>query len=113
MTPGSPEAKAWFAQFVSTYPQVTVKPMFGHNAAFVNGRMAAGTYGDDVVLKLSEADAAEFVNTYHAEGFEPMPGRPMTGFWVVPAAVRGDEAVLRTWLERALDYIESLPPKQK
>ena len=33
--------------------------------------------------------------------FEPMPGRPMTGFYSLPKAVVADDDALHGWLDRA------------
>ena len=113
MTPGSPETITWFKELMSGYAQATVRPMFGHVAAMVNGRMAVGTYGEDITLRLGEAEAAEAVRELGAVPFEPMPGRAMTGYWLVPGSARDDEPRLREWLERALEFTAGLPPKKK
>jgi hypothetical protein len=51
-----------------------------------------------------------------AEGggpFEPMAGRPMREYVVLPPAWREDEPHrVREWVARSLDHAEELPPKQ-
>ena len=44
--------------------------------------------------------------------FSPMPGRPMTGYIVLPDEVLDDDSALSGWIERSLDYVRSLPPKE-
>ena len=44
--------------------------------------------------------------------FEPMPGRPMREYVVLPAAVLGDAGALARWVRRGVDYAAGLPPKQ-
>ncbi len=113
--PASPQTIAWFRQFAGAYPQVTLKSMFGQVAAFIsdNSQMAAGTFGPDVILRLGPTDRADFIAQYQAEPFEPMPGRPMKEYLLAPPAVRNDEALLRAWFERALEYADSLPAKKR
>jgi hypothetical protein len=90
--------------------------MFGQVAGFVRGQMTGGTFGDEVNMRLSEADRREFVERYGAAGarvFEPMEGRPMKEFVVVPAAVRADAEALVGWMERSVAYTAGLPAKAK
>jgi hypothetical protein len=47
-----------------------------------------------------------------AEPFEPMPGRVMSGYAVLPEAMLGEPDAVRAWLERAHDYAATLPAKQ-
>ena len=47
-----------------------------------------------------------------AAPFMPMPGRPMTGYTVLPPDVVADDTRIRAWVERAIDYGATLPPKQ-
>ena len=46
-----------------------------------------------------------------ATQFEPMPGRPMRGFLIVPPSLVADDEALIPWLERARAHVLSLPPK--
>lgn len=83
--------------------------MFGYPAFFVNGNMIAGTFQDKIVVRLGDDPAIPGAKT--AEPFEPMPGRPMTGFYVVPASVVRSPAKLREWVGRAHAHAKALPPK--
>ena len=55
------EAEAFFKSLLANDPTVTVKPMFGNLAAFVNGNMFAGLYGDDLFVRLSEQESQELL----------------------------------------------------
>jgi TfoX/Sxy family transcriptional regulator of competence genes len=74
--------------------------------------MFTGLFQDRMILRLSEGDRAELLRQPGAKTFEPMPGRPMREYVVVPPSVLGSEALLATWLERALAHARTLPPKQ-
>jgi TfoX/Sxy family transcriptional regulator of competence genes len=111
-TPSSPELAALFDRAVPAGPDVSRRKMFGWPAAFVGGRMFASLHADSVVVRLGPADLAALLELPGSRPFEPMPGRPMTGYAVVPGGMLADEAELRAWLERALTLTRSLPPKK-
>ena len=64
--------------------------MFGYPAAFVGGNMATGLFADHWVVRLPEAEI-EAAKAAGAGSFEPMPGRPMKAFVVIPSADVGDD----------------------
>ena len=51
-------SKALFESLVPGDPRVTVRPMFGNVAAFVNGNMFMGLFGDELFVRLSEGPSA-------------------------------------------------------
>lgn len=106
-----PEAKAFFESVVPDHPAVTVRPMFGNVSAFVNGNMFMGVFGSDLFLRLPEVDR-EAITEEGGGPFEPMPGRPMRDYVMLPAAWRDDPDRLRDWVARSLDHAEELPPKE-
>ncbi|MDP9265815.1 MAG: TfoX/Sxy family protein [Chloroflexota bacterium] len=106
-----PELIANFDRAAPDDPRVTRKPMFGYPALFVNGNMFAGTFQDKVVVRLAEPDRAELLRRKGAEQFEPMAGRPMKEYVIVPPPVVAKPADLRTWIERALTHTAALPAK--
>ncbi len=107
-----PELIASFDRAAPEDPRVTRKPMFGYPALFVNGNMFAGTFQDKVVVRLEEADRAELLTRRGAQQFEPMAGRPMKEYVVVPPAIVARTAELRAWIERALSHAAALPAKK-
>ena len=102
--------KAFFRSVVPDHPAVGVRPMFGNLAAFVNGNMFMGLFGPDLFLRLSDDDQA-VVQKAGGGSFEPMPGRAMSGYVVVPEAWREQPKKLATWVERSLEWAMALPPK--
>ena len=50
------ETKAFFDSMLPADQRVTVRPMFGNVAGFVNGNMCMGLFGSDFFLRLSEED---------------------------------------------------------
>jgi TfoX/Sxy family transcriptional regulator of competence genes len=99
-----------FAAYIGSIADAVTRKMFGYPAAFVNGQMFAGLFADDMILRLSETDRAAFVEQTGAVLFEPLPGRAMREYVVVPEEVRASPA-LAHWLEWSARYARSLPPK--
>jgi TfoX/Sxy family transcriptional regulator of competence genes len=107
-----PELAARFDRAAPKDPRVVRKPMFGYPALFLNGNMFAGTFQDKIVARLSEGERERAIKA-GARRFEPMPGRPMKEYVVVPAADMAKPAVLAKWVERALAHATTLPEKTK
>jgi TfoX/Sxy family transcriptional regulator of competence genes len=89
------------------------RKMFGYPTYFINGNLFVGIHGEKIFLRLSESDIKKIGDAYpEVSGFEPMPGRAMKGYVVLPKSVYVDEKVLAELLDRSLEYASSLPPKQ-
>jgi TfoX/Sxy family transcriptional regulator of competence genes len=106
-----PELAAAFDRAAPQDPQVVRKPMFGYPALFLNGNMFAGTFQDKIVARLSEPERERAIKA-GATRFEPMPGRPMKEYVVVPAADVAKPAALAKWIERARAHARTLPEKK-
>src|SRR5438105_15024920 len=94
-----PELIATFEKAKPNDPAVQQRPMFGYPAFFLNGKMFAGTFQDKIVVKFGDDRTSPGAET--AKGFEPMPGRPMAGFFVVADAVVKMPTELRACIGRA------------
>jgi TfoX/Sxy family transcriptional regulator of competence genes len=103
--------KERFRSIVPDHPSVSVRPMFGNLSAFVNGNMFMGVFGGDLFVRLSEADR-EAVLAAGGGPFEPMPGRPMGDYVVVPADWQEDPSGTARWVDRSFEHASGLPPKQ-
>jgi TfoX/Sxy family transcriptional regulator of competence genes len=107
--------KAWFAGLVPEHPAVTSRPMFGNVGAFVNGNMFLCLFGQVAAVRLGDQDRAELLAEEGAETFEPMAGRPMKDYAVLPPEWRsaaGGAERTAAWVQRSLDHALTLPPKQ-
>jgi TfoX/Sxy family transcriptional regulator of competence genes len=88
--------------------------MFGCPAYFVNNNMFTGAFQDYIFLRLSEKDRNKLSESYdEATPFEPMQGRVMKEYMVVPETLYNDEVEFNTWLKLAYDYASKIPPKKK
>jgi TfoX/Sxy family transcriptional regulator of competence genes len=107
-----PELAATFDKAAPKDPKVVRKPMFGYPALFLNGNMFASTFQDKVVARLAEDARARALKS-GAKQFEPMPGRPMKEYIVVPATDVARPAALARWIAQAHGYATTLPEKTK
>jgi TfoX/Sxy family transcriptional regulator of competence genes len=103
-------AKAAFTKLVPGGAAVTLRPMFGNLAAFVNGNMFAGLFGEDLFVRLSEGASAT-VRKQGGRDFAPMPGRAMRGYVTVPNTWRAKPDSVKGWIKTALEETGQLPPK--
>jgi TfoX/Sxy family transcriptional regulator of competence genes len=106
-------SKAFFESLVPDDPRVQSRPMFGNRAAFVNGNMFLALFGSKVAVRLSEEDRARPLKQAGAEPFEPMPGKGMKEYVVLPDAWRKRRAKAEEWAERSFAWAAGLPPKKK
>jgi TfoX/Sxy family transcriptional regulator of competence genes len=94
-------------------PPAVHKQMFGFPCCFVNGNMFMGLHEDRMVLRLDEVERGRLLAMEGAQPFEPMPGRPMKEYVVVPGSLLGDRVGLAQWVGKSLAFAASLPPKGK
>ena len=108
----SEDAKAAFSSLVPDDPSITLRPMFGNLAAFVNGNMFSGLFGEDLFVRLPDDEAAQ-VKRHGGRPFEPMPGHAMSGYVMVPATWQKKPDAVRPWMQRALTLTRAMPAKAK
>jgi TfoX/Sxy family transcriptional regulator of competence genes len=106
-------SKAYFKSLVPDDPRVQSRPMFGNRAAFVNGNMFMALFGSQVAVRLSDQDRAELLEQAGTSAFEPMPGRAMKEYVVLPAGWRVKRKAAEAWVERSFAWASELPPKKK
>src|SRR5690242_17238664 len=102
-----------FHRLIPDDARIERRQMFGWPTCFVNGNMFTGLHGERMIFRLGEAERTQFLKLPGAAEFEPMPGRKMTGYVVLPGEAITDERLAREWVRRALAYAGSLPAKQK
>lgn len=99
-----------FRRVAGADPRVSMRPMFGNLAAFANGYLFAGLFGEDVFIRIGEPQA-DAVLAAGGRPFAPMPGRAMGGYLVLPEAWAADDAMLASWIDTTLIHTMALPPK--
>ena len=90
---------------------VTERKMFGGLAFMVNGNMACGIVKDKLMLRLGAEGAVAALERPHVREMD-FTGRPLTGMVYVGQAGLGD-AELHGWVQQAVAFARSLPPKAR
>ena len=114
-TKSSPEIVERFNAVLDRHaaPDMLIKPMFGYRCAWVKGNMATGLFADEWWVRVSEPDRDALLELPGAHPFEPMPGRSMGRYVVMPPDVAGDDAGVDAWLTKAIEFTRTVPPKKK
>jgi TfoX N-terminal domain len=91
-------------------PAVTEKAMFGGLAFLLEGNMAVGISGEELMVRVGPDASDDALAHPHTRPFD-MTGRPMNGWILVaPEGVAG-ERDLEAWVARGVDFAGSLPAK--
>ena len=104
---------ALFEQLLPLDPRVHRRFMFGCHCAFADGSMFLGVWGDRLFLRLNLADRARIAQDHGAEAFDPMGGRPMREYVVLPGAIACDRQALADWIALGFAYALSVVAKPK
>jgi TfoX/Sxy family transcriptional regulator of competence genes len=86
------------------------KRMFGGIAYFLEGNLCVGVWNDALMVRVG----LEAYHTALAEPYVTIFGpvkRPMRGWVLVASEALEDMAAIRSWVERGVDFVETLPPK--
>jgi TfoX/Sxy family transcriptional regulator of competence genes len=90
------------------------KFMFGSTVYFANDQMFIGVHEDHIFLRLSESGRKALLLAYHnVTQFEPMAGRPMREYMIIPPELYNDREALGRWIEQSMDHVMSMPAKVK
>ena len=89
---------------------VREQKMFGGLAFMLNGNMACGITGSELVVRVGRENLDDALSRPHSRLFD-MTGRPMRSFVYVSAEGIATNEGLVEWAERGISYAESLPPK--
>jgi TfoX/Sxy family transcriptional regulator of competence genes len=111
---GSPEALVQLLdRILPEGPNIERRKMFGYPCAFVNGNMFAGLFAAQMFVRLPAEEQLSMMVAQDAKPLEPMPGRPMKDYIVVPPALMIRETDLKALVARAMTFGASLAPKTK
>jgi TfoX/Sxy family transcriptional regulator of competence genes len=111
--PAPREVDTAFETATTGLPRVEPRKMFGYSCVFSKGNMFAGLHEVGMVLRLPDEERTEFLRLKGAKQFEPMPGRVMREYVVVPKVLLNAPEQLRAWVEKSLAYVSSLRAKTK
>ena len=90
----------------------TEQKMFGGTCFMLNGNMLIGTSKRGLLVRVGKAAHEVAAAHPHAHPME-MGGRAMEGYVHVAPEGTATETDLARWLDLALAFVETLPPKSK
>lgn len=86
------------------------KRMFGGIGYLINGNMACGVLGENLIVRVGKDHYAELINHPSVKPFD-LTGKAMNGWLeVLPSGTR-DELELSKWIQLGVVYARTLPPK--
>lgn len=89
---------------------ISEKKMFGGLSFLVNGHMACGIIGDELMVRVGPEAYEAALQKAGARAMD-FTGRPMKGMVYVGARGFRSPPSLEAWVEQGLSYARSLPPK--
>ena len=90
--------------------EIKEKKMFGGLGFIVNGNMACGIIGDDLVVRIGPEHYTQALSQPHTRPFD-FSGKPMAGWiYVEPVGYEADRE-LKNWIQQGMKFARSLPPK--
>ncbi len=102
---------ALFNEMLRETPGAEIRKMFGYPVAFAASQMFCGLFQSSMMLRLSDSDRPAFMDRYASTLFEPMPGRPMREYVLVPDPLLRSPRELKGWILKSFAYASSLPAK--
>jgi TfoX/Sxy family transcriptional regulator of competence genes len=89
---------------------ITEKRMFGGLAFLLDGNMACGVVGEDLMVRVGPDAYGESLERPHARAMD-FTGRPMKGLVYVSPPGYEAESDLDSWVGRGVAFARSLPSK--
>ena len=87
------------------------KKMFGGVGFMLNGNMACGVHGSELIVRLAPEETDKALAQRNVRVFDLSGGRPMKGWILVEPAGIESEKDLAKWVDIGAKYAAALPPK--
>lgn len=89
---------------------ISERKMFGGLSFLLNGNLATGVYGDELIVRIGPHAYEEALSHEHARAFD-LTGRPMSSWVVVAPEGLEDDEDLTEWVLRGVGFAGTLPKK--
>jgi TfoX/Sxy family transcriptional regulator of competence genes len=90
--------------------EVTERRMFGGLSFLVDGNLCVGVMGEELIARVGPEATGAALERPGSRLFD-FTGRPMKGWVTVDPGALEDDDALAGWIELALAYVRTLPPK--
>ena len=104
-----PAAARWeqaFERVMEEIPNAERKERYGYLCLFRRGSLTAGLHSAGLFVRLSEEDRKQLIDM-GGMPFEPLPGKVMPEYVIVPATFATEPKELRKWIDRAMAFTET------
>jgi TfoX/Sxy family transcriptional regulator of competence genes len=108
--PYSKSLAARVRQETSGIRGIVEKKMFGGIGFLLDGNMLVGVWQDALIARLGLEQAEQALKQAHVREFD-VTGRAMKGWAMVEPEGIENDAQLRGWIERAIEFVRTLPAK--
>lgn len=98
-------------QTLRTHRAVTEKKLFGGVGFMLNGNLLVCVWQQSLIVRLGPEEADAALKQEHVREFD-VTGRPMKGWIMVEPDGLDSDKQLVEWIDKALAFVESLPPKK-
>jgi TfoX/Sxy family transcriptional regulator of competence genes len=95
---------------IGNLPGYTEREMFGGIGFMLEGNMCCGVIGEDLIVRVGPGDYEGALSKPHVRPFD-MSGRPMRGWVVVTLQGVSTEEQLMDWVQKGVEFAQSLPAK--
>jgi TfoX/Sxy family transcriptional regulator of competence genes len=93
-------------------PDLIERKMFGGLAFMAGDHMAVGIARNELMVRLGKEGATAALDRLHVRRMD-MTGTPMTSIVLVAPAGLADDDALQAWVDEALAFVRTLPPKRR
>ena len=91
---------------------VVEKKMFGGVGCILNGNMACGILGEDMIVRVSVDEYEPLLKRAHVKIFTMKGGpKPMKGWLMVEPEGCKTRKQLSAWIKKGVEFTLTLPPK--
>jgi TfoX/Sxy family transcriptional regulator of competence genes len=91
-------------------PGFDEKKMFGGICFLLFGNMVCGIIRDDLIVRVGAANYNAALKMPHTKKFD-LTGKALTGWVMVLSTVLDSDKVLNDWVQKAVKFVRTLPPK--
>lgn len=102
-----------FDMIMSEIPDITRRRLFGCQCYWANGYIFTGIDSTGWFVRLSPEDREAIKKKYNAKHFDPLGGKPMREYIMLPEEVLEDQELIDHYLEQSLAFVRAMPPKEK
>jgi TfoX/Sxy family transcriptional regulator of competence genes len=99
-------------QALTRRKNVEEKKMFGGVGFLLHGNMLVGVWKDSLIVRLGAEEFDEALQEPHVKEFN-ITGRAMKGWILVEPGGVDDDEQLSAWIQRAVNFVRTLPAKPK